>query len=187
VKLAQDKANLIEKIIKSDRKFSNNEDLYDDFFSEACRRSAAIIDSIENEATLETYLRRIVTTSIVTVLKDFGRLRRSGSHYMSTNQTVTGDAGFVDYSAYNINYANIDVPSNPEEIAIQKEILEFVAEAVKKINEEEPDEKYLEIYTLRYVKGLTQKEIANELELSQSEICKRLYKLIEKVKDIIEQ
>ena len=31
--------------------------------------------------------------------------------------------------------------------------------------------------------GVPQKEIANELELSQSEICKRLYKLIEKVKD----
>ena len=185
--LAQDKANLIEKIIKSDRKFSNNEDLYDDFYNETCKRSVAIIDSIENEATLETYLRRIVTTSIITVLKDFGRLRRSGSRYMTTNQTVMSGEDYVDYSAYNINYANIDVPANPEEIAIQKEILEFVAEAVRKIDEEEPDEKYIDIYTLRYVKGLTQKEIANELELSQSEICKRLYKLIEKVKDIIEQ
>ena len=31
MELAKEKIDLIEKIIKSDRKFANNEDLYDDF------------------------------------------------------------------------------------------------------------------------------------------------------------
>ncbi len=184
MKLAQDKIDLIEKIIKSDRKFVSNEDLYEDFFNETCKRSMAIIDTIENNATLETYLRRVVTTSIITVLKESGRLRRSGSRYMSTKEVSLET---VDYSVYNINYSDINVPHNPEDVAIKKEILEFVAESIKKINNEEPDKQYLDIYTLRYKKGLTQKEISQELGLSQSEICKRLYKLIDKVKDIIEQ
>ena len=35
---------------------------------------------------------------------------------------------------------------------------------------------------LRYEKGMTQKEIAQELNLSQSEVCKRLFRLMEKIK-----
>ena len=47
--LAQEKINLIEKIIKSDRKFMDNEDLFDDFFNESYKRSFLIAKSVENE------------------------------------------------------------------------------------------------------------------------------------------
>ena len=73
MELAQDKIDLIGKIIRNDRKYPNNEDLYEDFLSETCKRSVAIIGAIESEATLETYLKRVVTTSIINVLKDSGR------------------------------------------------------------------------------------------------------------------
>lgn len=71
MELAQDKIDLISRIIKNDRKYPNNEDLYDDFFNETCKRSVAILDAIDTESTLETYLRRVVTTSIINVLQDF--------------------------------------------------------------------------------------------------------------------
>ena len=45
---------------------------------------------------------------------------------------------------------------------------------------------YLHIYILRYDKGMTQKEISDEIGISQSEVSKRLYRLMEKVKDVIE-
>ena len=77
MELTQDKIDLISKIIKNDRKYPNNEDLYDDFFNETCKRSVAILNAVESETTLEAYLKRVVTTSIVTVLKDSGRLRRT--------------------------------------------------------------------------------------------------------------
>lgn len=41
---------------------------------------------------------------------------------------------------------------------------------------------YLKLYDLRYEKGMTQTEIAEELNLSQSEVSKRLFKLMDKVK-----
>ena len=76
---------------------------------------------------------------------------------------------------------------NPEENCyFKKEILTFVADTIKKIDEEDPDKNYLHIYTLRYDKGMTQKEISEEIGISQSEISKRLYKLMEKVRDVIE-
>ena len=183
--IAQEKIDLISKIIKSDRKFRNNEDLYDDFFNEACKRSVAIIDAIESESTLETYLKRIVTTSIVNVLKDSGRLRRTRSGYMSTKE-VALDADEDIYSNINIDYSNINLPEDPENIVIQKELLTFIAQAIKNVDDEEPDKGYLKMYVMRYDKGMTQREIADELGISQSEVSKRLYRLMEKVRIIIE-
>ncbi len=186
MELAQDKIDLISKIIKNDRKYPNNEDLYDDFFNETCKRSVTILGAIETESTLEAYLKRIVTTSIINVLKDSGRLRRTRSGYMSTIQVPLEDTETVDYSNVIINYGDIKIPESPEEIVIQKEILSFVADTIKQIDSENPDKNYLHIYTLRYDKGMTQKEISEVLGLSQSEISKRLYKLMEKVRDVIE-
>ena len=91
----------------------------------------------------------------------------------------------IDYSDVYISYSNVQLPKTPEEIVIQKEILDFVAKTIKNIDSEHPDKNYLQIYTLRYDKGMTQKEISEELGLSQSEISKRLYRLMEKVKDIL--
>ena len=184
VDLTQDKIDLISKIIKSDRKYPNNEDLFDDFFNETCKRSVAILNAIDTEATLEAYLKRVATTSIVNVLKDSGRLRRTRAGYMSTREVLAPQSD-IDYSDVYISYSNVQLPETPEEIVIQKEILDFVAKTIKNIDSEHPDKNYLQIYTLRYDKGMTQKEISEELGLSQSEISKRLYRLMEKVKDIL--
>lgn len=185
VELTQDKIDLISKIIKNDRKYPNNEDLYDDFFNETCKRSVAILSAVDSEITLEAYLKRVVTTSIINVLKDSGRLRRTRSGYMSTKEVLVDNHNKIDYSNVAINYTDIKLPDTPEDIVIQKEILEFVSNTIKNIDNEEPEKDYLHIYTLRYDKGMTQKEISEELGISQSEISKRLYKLMDKVKDII--
>ena len=185
--LTQDKIDLISKIIKNDRKYPNNEDLYEDFFNETCKRSVTIFETIESETTLEPYLKRVVTTSIINVLKDSGRLRRTKSGYMSTKEVVmptTTDV--VDYSSVVIDYASVKLPQTPEEIVVQKEILEFIAKTIRQIDNNEPDKNYLHIYTLRYDKGMTQKEISEELGISQGEISKRLYSLMDKVKNTIE-
>jgi RNA polymerase sigma factor (sigma-70 family) len=201
VELTQDKIDLIAKIIKNDRKYPNNEDLYDDFFNETCRRSMAIFDAVDNQATLEAYLKKVVTTSIINVLKDSGRLRRSKTGYMSTQEVPVSsvvpeepatqapvyDTDKIDYSAYNINYSNINVPPSPEENAIRNEILDFVASTIDKIDKSEPDKKYMDIFVHRYQNGMTQKQISHELGISQSEVSKRLFGLIDKVKSVLDE
>ena len=185
--LTQDKIDLISRIIKNDRKFPNNEDLYDDFFNEACHRSNTILEAIDDESALESYLKRVVSTSIITVLKDSGRLRRSKTGYMSTKEVVYESnkaEEVVNYSG-SIGYDNIKIPVTPEEVAIQREVLEFAAQTVKKIDSQEPDKRYSDIYLMRYDKGMTQKEIAEELGVSQSDISKRLYSLLEKDKNVL--
>ena len=187
MELTQEKLNLIERIIKNDRKFANNEDLYDDFFNEMCKRSMPIVNTITSDATLEAYLRKIATTSILNVLKDSGRLRRTREGFSSVREvpleTTSEPSSVENYSHVTISYPQADFDSNPEDIAIKKEILQKIVDAIYLINEAEPDKQYLRIYKLRYDEGMTQKEIASELNLSQSEISKRLFKLMEKVKE----
>lgn len=188
MELTQEKLNLIERIIKNDRKFANNEDLYDDFFNEMCKRSMPIVNTITSDVTLEAYLRKIATTSILNVLKDSGRLRRTRDGFTQVNEVSLEahspqNSSQENYSDVQISYPVVDYDSNPEDIAVQKEILQKIVDAIYLINEAEPDKQYLRIYKLRYDEGMTQKEIASEMSLSQSEISKRLFKLMEKVKE----
>ena len=122
MELAQEKIDLISRIIKGDRKYPNNEDLYEDFFNETYKRSVSIINAIDSEVTLEAYMRRIVNTAIVSVLKDSGRLRRTRAGYMSTKE-VPVETPEMDFSGVSVSYSSIKIPESPEEIVIQKEVL----------------------------------------------------------------
>lgn len=184
--LAQDKLELISKIIKNDKKFAGNEDLFDDFFNETCKRSFLIAKNVKSEATLATYVKRIASTAILTVLKDNGRLRRTREGYVPTKEisleTAASDKNHIDYSQVIIQYEEIDMDDSPEDIVIKNEILRMVRDNLYKIDENEPDKKYLQLFKLRYEDGMTQKEIAQELDISQSEVSKRLFRLMEKIK-----
>lgn len=193
MELAQEKIDLIKKIIKSDKKYIDNEDLFEDFFSEACKRSFLIVKSVSNETSLEAYLKKIVTTSIITVLKDEGRVRRTREGFIpdktvSIEEVISKPVAaetFIPagkYADVHINYDIIDLQDGPEEIAIKKEVLQTLVDAVTIAHSNAPEKQFMHLYELRYVKGLKQKEIAQELNLSQSEVSKRLLELMEEVK-----
>lgn len=190
MELAQDKIDLIGKIIKNDRKFANNEDLFDDFLNETCKRSLLIVQTVTSDATLEAYLKKIATTSILNVLKSEGRLRRTRKGYSASYDIPFEpiiESGLSDYSNIEVKYIPADIFETPEDLAVKNEVFQQILDAVYDINDENADKRYLDLYNLRYEKGLTQKEIAQELNLSQSEVSKRLFRLMEKVKQILNQ
>ena len=157
--------------------------MYDDFFNETCKRSLLIVRTVTSDATLEAYLRKIATTSIINVLKNEGRLRRTKSGYIPAQEVSTDTAvSQTDYSHVNITYEPIDIQDTPEDLAVKKDILQKIVDTVYEIDEQSPDKNYLKLYNLRYSSGLTQKEIADKLNISQSEVSKRLFKLMNKVK-----
>lgn len=186
MELEQEKINLIKKIIVSDKKYINNEDLFDDFFNETYKRSFLVIKTVKNEASLETYLKRIATTAIINVLKDSGRVKRTGEGFKSIEQTSLDEIISLQiddkYSNVRINYDIVDLSDGPEEVVIQKEILQKLSDAISITHTINPAKQYMQLYQLRYIKGLKQKQIADELNLSQSEVSKRLLELVEEVK-----
>lgn len=185
MELEQEKIDLIKKIILSDKKYTDNEDLFDDFFNETYKRSFLIIKTVKNEASLEAYLRKIVTTSIINVLKDSGRVRRTNEGFTSTEEKSLDEiivSPGNKYSNINVNYDIIDLSDGPEEVIIKKEIQQKLIDAVSIAHTNNPAKQFMQLYQLRYVKGLKQKQIAQELNLSQGEVSKRLLELIDEVK-----
>lgn len=186
MELEQEKVDLIRQIITSDKKYTGNEDLFDDFFNEACKRSFLIIKTIKNETSLEAYLKKIVTTAIINVLKDSGRLRRTSEGFVPTEEKsleeISASATDNKYSNVHISYDIVDLSDGPEEVVIKKEIQQKLYDAVNIAHNSNPYKLYMQLYQARYVKSMKQKEIAKELNLSQGEVSKRLLELIEEVK-----
>lgn len=186
MELTQDKIDLISKIIRSDRKFANNEDLYEDFLNETCKRSLLIVKTVTSDATLEAYLKKIATTSILNVLKNEGRLRRSQGTFKPVETVPLAEEETVtDYSKVAVNYISVDINETPEDLAVKKDLLQKIVDTVYDIERRVPAKNYLKLYKLRYEDGMTQKEIASELNLSQSEVSKRLFKLMDEVKQAL--
>lgn len=192
MELEQEKIDLIKKIITSDKKYTDNEDLFEDFLNETYKRSFLIMKSVKNEASLEAYLRKIATTSIINVLKDSGRLRRTSEGFTAVKEKSLDEIVEIvetvspkpqgKYSNVDINYDIIDLSDTPEEVVIKKDTLQKLMDAVSITHTSNPAKQYMQLYELRYVKGLKQKQIAEELNLSQGEVSKRLLELIEEVK-----
>lgn len=183
MELTQEKMDLIEKIIQGNRKYAGNEDLYNDFFNETCKRSILIVQTVTSDIALESYLRKIASTAILNVLKNEGRLRRTQSGYKPV-ETVPLEtvSNLPDYSKITVTYEPVDIQDTPEDLVVKKDILQKIVDNVYEIDANEPDKNYLKLYALRYEKGLTQNEIAERLNISQSEVSKRLFKLMNKVK-----
>lgn len=184
--LTPEKKLLIEKCIKNNKKFQNNEDLYDDFFNETYKNALSLLKTVSSESTIELYLKRVVTSSMINVLKDSGRLRRTSQGYQAT-PSVPIDSVLDTYNPEYLNtriiFKNVQLEDNPEDAFIKRELLKNITRILNEIEKKEPDKQYLTLFKLRYEYGLTQNEIALKLGISQSEVSKKLFKLMAKVKE----
>ncbi|MDO5304444.1 MAG: hypothetical protein Q4E87_02585, partial [bacterium] len=70
---------LIEKFVRSNIKFNGNEDLLEDFCNEAFQKSYIVFNSSSSIQKIESYVQKVVNTSIISVLKDSGRLKRNSA------------------------------------------------------------------------------------------------------------
>ena len=250
MELLKEQRSLIEKIVKANPKYSGNEDLLEDFCSETYQKSYLILQTIKNTNTLEAYLKKVVSSAIIDVLRKSGRLVRSSKDYsqikeislldflyyerpdnasqentqikeentvnlndedVSAKESVAerGDSIELSFgnseeivpttdvnefinatSAENMSYLIIDdlaeikdPREGIEEQIIRKDIIENIISLVKQININEPQEMYLKMFYQRYFLQLKQREIAQNLDISQAEVSKRLLKLSRLLKE----
>ncbi len=185
--LLDEQRQLIEKFVKSNAKYSGNEDLFEDFCNEAFQKSYIIFNSNSSVQRVESYLSKVVNTSILAVLKDNGRVRKTSRGYISTNEVSFNNfsvqSGAVSENLNDtISFDFEDPRETVEEIAIKKDLLQRIADVVCVIHKEEPQKCFLDIFYLRYVKNHVQSDISKELNLSQSEVSKRLLELSKLIK-----
>ena len=189
MELAQKHLDLIKRIIQSDKKYLNNEDLFDDFFDETCKRALSILETFDDndEALLESYLKKVVSTAIVVVLRDMDRVRRTNKGYVN-NDKIDKNSSYSETSnaqVFDANYNFINIKTNPEDIVIERELLQSVYDAIVIAHSQNVEKQYLQLYELRYVDGEKQSEIARKMNISQSQVSKRLFELMESVKKSI--
>lgn len=180
---------IIEKFVKSNKNFKGNEDLYEDFCSESLQKSYLIFNSDSNIQKVESYVAKVVHTSIINVLKNYGRIKRDKKGYTSTKEIKVSDftqetSSETETVPSSLIWNLPDPKETVEEVLITKECLQNIADSVCVLHKEVPAQQFLNIFYLRYVKGLKQAEIAKELSLSQSEISKRLMRLSKVISNI---
>ncbi len=189
--LVKEQQTLIEKFVRANKNFQGNEDLLEDFCSEAYQKSYMIFNSSSNIQKIESYVAKVVHTSILSVLKDSGRIRRTKEGYIQTQEIKVADfstAPVVKLQVLGPEFV-LDFPDpkdSAEEILITKDCLQKIADAVCIIHKEVPSQLFLDIFYLRYIKNLKQSEISNELNLSQSEVSKRLMQLSKLISNYLE-
>ena len=182
----QEQRQFIEKLVKSNSKYLGNEDLLEDFCSETYKRSHSLLENANIE-DVGNYLSKVANTAILSVLKESGRVRRRENKYVSTqeilinpvslqkNETTVKDS-FVDV------YDIVDPRDSFEEKIVRKDLLQKIVDIVLVAQKNNPTREYFKIFYFRYVKEMKQKEIAQELNLSQAEISKRLVEISQIVK-----
>lgn len=180
--LVEEQRALIEKIVKANKNYAGNEDLFEDFCSEAFQKCYMIFNSTNSIQKIENYAAKVVHTSILSVLKNSGRVRRVSEGYVATKEIKVPDFSQeksikVSPAGQNIVLDFPDPKQTAEELLITKDCLQRIADAVCVIHRELPSQYFYDIFYLRYVKGLKQSEIAKNLEISQSEVSKRLLQL----------
>ncbi len=189
--LVEEQRTLIEKVVKANKNYSGNEDLLEDFCSEAFQKSYMMFNSSSNIQKIESYVNKVVHTSILTVLKNSGRVRRASSGYVPTKEIVVPEftsEAVVKPQPLGPNFV-LDFPDpkeTAEEILITKDCLQRIADAVCVIHKEVPSQLYLDLFYLRYVQGAKQAEMAKSLNISQSEVSKRLMQLSKLISNFLD-
>ena len=204
----EEQKTLIEKFVRTNKNYKGNEDLFDDFCAEALQKSYLIFNSMSNIQKVESYVSKVVHTSILTVLKNYGRIRREKTGYIPTKEIKVPDfsqapvlkveledfVGTEVSDKYsdddNITASFVwdfpDPKDSAEQMLITRDCLQRIADSVCIIHKEVPNQQFLDIFNYRYVKGMKQAEIAKELGLSQSEVSKRLMRLSKLISNILD-
>ncbi len=189
--LLEEQRSLIEKFVKANKNFSGNEDLLEDFCSEAFQKSYMVFNSTSNVQKIESYVSKVVHTSILSVLKNSGRVRRTNEGFIPTKEIKVPEfTSKTEVKTQPLGPSFVldfpDPKETAEEILITKDCLQKIADAVCIIHKEVPSQLFLDIFYKRYVKGEKQKEIANDLGLSQSEVSKRLLQLSKLISNFLD-
>ena len=80
--------NLIESLVKKHRKFPGYEAILDEIIDDVYAHSEVIIKSISNESVIESYLEKVISTSIIVVPKRL-KFNSEVSHRVISNEPVS--------------------------------------------------------------------------------------------------
>ena len=156
-----DKSIIIEKI-KNNKRIINNEDLIDNVLSLVQYRVEGVIEDIKDDITINQYLEKIITKSIVDTLRAEGR-------YSLKSVTPIQK---INYRNFDYDISKYKLPLTP--ISKLKQIYSMLQKSDEKNNTS-----YKNILNYKYKNKLSTSEIAKELQLNEQNIVDILFEMSE--------
>ena len=168
--------NLIIEAIKKNERYRGNEDLLRFIYEDVVTRLGSILDTINDEAVIQSYVERIAKLSVITIIKKRTVL-------LATAAEEKVPAPKKDYSGYYDvfsctpadNQSDINI-KNHQAVELKSEIIELVKQY--------PQKEFIKLYNLRYKENRTLEAISDELNVSQAQAAERLFELAAPVKRI---
>lgn len=149
-----------KSIYNSIYSITKNKDVSDDILSETFTKAFLKIEKYQKDLSFELWLKTIANHNAI----DFIRGGKKQRHNAEQNEELTADIILSDYS-------------NPEKDMIKKESIKALEKDINALSS-----RAREVLTLRYVKGYSYQQIADELGISigtvKAYISKSTHKII---------
>lgn len=182
MELTQEYRNFVESIIKNNRRFSGNEELFDFIYSETIKRSGSILTTFTDMANSEIYINKIVNAVIFEALKNKGNIKKV--EHIPSQSEENSKTSIKSYDLDEFGEILLDIQDPTPNIQcgiIDKKEINEIKNAVLALNKQEPDKKYYDIFVMRYIDGIVQSKIAADIKISENEVSRRLSELTQKV------
>ena len=212
--LNQEQRELIESIIVKNPAYRGNEHLMEQFCAEVYKKSYLLLDSVSNIDSLRNYLTKVVDTSVSAIVKNASVVPVYDKKLQKNEQDIAKYVDINPQNAFssiksdgkdkleNIKKQEPIVSNNkfklknpyeglidPLELVAEKppslKLSVNIIEVVKKIHAKDPNKKYMNIFTMRYVQNLNQSVIAQNLKLSQADLSRRFCEMVKLVREQI--
>lgn len=171
---------LIASAIKRNPHYKGNEEFFAAFCDEVFHRVRNTLEILGDKLPPQTYLDKVIQKSILFVLKDKNRL---------STKVFDNESPIENLLSFNINEKgqtvfNIPYPnSEREKISIIHEQLRIIINNLYRLNDNEPEKKYLRLFELKYNQNLVLNDIAYYMDLSEAQVSQRLFELLGRLND----
>ena len=108
--------DLIESLVKSHRKYSGCEDILEDIVNDVYEHAKVILNTVDNESVITSYLNKIVSTSMITVPRKMGITKK--------NNTVSSIDSILK-SVQEVSQTEPVVNKDVAEVSVQEPVTEL--------------------------------------------------------------
>jgi len=171
---------LIESAIKRNPHYKGNEEFFNAFCDEVFHRVRNTLEVLGENLPPQSYLDKVTQKAILFVLKDKQRLvTKFFDNESPLENLLSFNINSKGETVFNIPYPN----SEREKISVLHEQLRIIINNLYRLNENEPEKKYLRLFELKYNQKLSISDLAYHMDLTEAQTSQRLFELLGKLND----
>ncbi len=134
---------IIENLIKNHKKFQGCEAILDDIINDVFAHSEVIINSVSNDSVVNSYLEKVVSTSVITVPKKLGFNRFARHAVINTEVKNEPEVEIKEEPAVEVKPVAVEEIAQKEEIKVNTEYVDKMINSVS-FEESKPEPEIIE-------------------------------------------